>query len=248
MDGSAGQRLGEVFLLPEKVRRTGQWGSQGLAAVWAQKNTRDAIFEAMRRKETYATTGPRISLRFFGGWDLSRELLTTPDWVTHAYASGVPMGGVLASKVATATANTSEGAVPSFILFAAKDTSGANLDRLQVIKAWVDAQGNSVEKIYDVAAAGQRKVNPESGLLPAIGSTVNVSDASYENNIGATQLSAHWQDPDFDPRQNAFYYARAIEIPTPRYSTYDAKALGIEAPAPTSIQERAVSSAIWYQP
>jgi len=248
MDGSAGQRLGEVFLLPEKVRRTGQWGSQGLAAVWAQKNTRDAIFEAMRRKETYATTGPRISLRFFGGWDLSHELLTVPDWVTHAYAGGVPMGGVLASKVATATANTSEGSVPSFILFAAKDTSGANLDRLQVIKAWVDAQGNSVEKIYDVAAAGQRKVNPESGLLPAIGSSVNVSDASYENNIGATQLSAHWQDPDFDPRQNAFYYARAIEIPTPRYSTYDAKALGIEAPAPTSIQERAVSSAIWYQP
>jgi len=252
MDGSAGQRLGEVFLLPENVRRTSQWGSQGLAAVWAQENTRASIFEAMQRKETYATTGPRIALRFFGGWNLTPELLTRADWVDHAYAEAVPMGGLLAKKAASKSANEktnkAKESAPHFILFAGKDSLGANLDRLQVIKAWVDEQGNSVEKIYDVAGSDQRTINPEGGLFPAIGSTVNVADASYDNSIGAAQLSAHWQDPDFNSGQHAFYYARVIEIPTPRYSTYDAKALGVEAPLPTSIQERAVSSAIWYQP
>lgn len=265
MDGTAAQRLGEVFLMPDEMRRTGQWGSQGLAAVWAQENTRDSLFDAMQRKETYATTGPRISLRFFGGWDFNAELLNNPDWVTQAYAQGQPMGAVLTPahqqeaalttgvKASTDSPQTksetkTEQTAPRFILFAAKDPISANLDRLQVIKAWVDNNGKSHEKIFDVAASANRKINPDTGLFNPVGNSVNISDARYENNIGSTQLSAHWQDPEFDPQQQAFYYARVIEIPTPRYSTFDAKALGIAAPTPATIQERAVSSAIWYQP
>jgi hypothetical protein len=136
---------------------------------------------------------------------------------------------------------------PKFIVLSAKDPIGANLDRLQVIKAWTDTEGNTHEKIYDIAGAGNRDIDPATGLLSAIGNTVNVKEASYANTIGTTQLSAVWEDPDFNPEQHAFYYARVIEIPTPRYSTYDAKALGVEAPEPTTIQERAVSSAIWYE-
>jgi hypothetical protein len=240
MDGSAGQRLGKVFLLPDSVRRTGQWGSQGLAAVWAHENTRDSIFGALRRKETYATTGPRITLRFFAGWEFPDNLLDQADWVEQAYASGVPMGAII-------SASTREDA-PSFVVLAAKDPIGANLDRLQIIKAWTDASGNSHERIVDIAGAGARTIDISTGLLPTIGNTVNVREATYSNDIGATQLATVWQDPDFSAQQHAFYYARAIEIPTPRYSTYDARALGVEAPEPTSIQERAVSSAIWHQP
>ncbi|MCZ6502187.1 MAG: DUF3604 domain-containing protein [Gammaproteobacteria bacterium] len=240
MDGSAGQRLGKVFLLPDSVRRTGQWGSQGLAAVWAQENTRDSIYDALRRKETYATTGPRMTLRFFGGWNFDRSLLNAPDWLEQAYASGVPMGGKLAGP--------GQQKAPSFVVLAAKDPIGANLDRLQIIKGWVDTEGNSHEKIFDIAGAGNRDIDPVTGLLPAIGNTVNVTEATYANTIGATQLATVWEDPDFNPELHAFYYARVIEIPTPRYSTYDAKALGVEAPKPTTIQERAVSSAIWYEP
>lgn len=240
MDGTAAQRLGEVFLLPDSVRRTGQWGSQGLAAVWAQENTRDSIYDALRRRETYATTGPRIILRFFAGWDFDLDILDNPDWVEAAYAQGVPMGGSIS--------NPGSIKALSFVVLAAKDVIGANLDRLQVVKGWTDAQGNSHEKIYDIAGAGNRNVDPTTGLLPAIGSTVNVKEASYSNSIGTGQLAVLWQDPDFSPEQYAFYYARAIEIPTPRYSTYDAKALGVEAPDPVTIQERAVSSAIWFQP
>jgi hypothetical protein len=240
MDGSAGQRLGKVFLLPDSVRRTGQWGSQGLAAVWAHENTRDSIFGALRRKETYATTGPRITLRFFAGWEFPDNLLDQADWVEQAYASGVPMGAII-------SASTREDA-PSFVVLAAKDPIGANLDRLQIIKAWTDVSGNSHERIVDIAGAGARTIDISTGLLPTIGNTVNVREATYSNDIGATQLATVWQDPDFSAQQHAFYYARAIEIPTPRYSTYDARALGVEAPEPTSIQERAVSSAIWHQP
>ena len=244
MDGSAAQRLGEAFLLPDSVRRTGQWGSQGLAAIYAQENTRASLYDAMRRKETYSTTGPRMSLRFFGGWDFDAAILQQPNWLEQAYASGVPMGGVLNS----ADMPKQSQSAPVFVLMAAKDAISANLDRLQVIKAWVDASGQSHEKIFDVAGAGGRDIDPASGLLTAIGSTVDVADASYSNSIGATQLASVWTDPEFNPQQQAFYYARVLEIPTPRYSTYDAKALGIEAPDPASIQERAVTSAIWYQP
>jgi hypothetical protein len=240
MDGSAGQRLGKVFLLPDSVRRTGQWGSQGLAAVWAHENTRDSIFNALRRKETYATTGPRITLRFFGGWGFSENILEQADWTEEAYSIGVPMGASIS--------DSDQQGPPSFVVLAAKDPIGANLDRLQIIKGWTDAVGNSHERIYDIAGAGNRKVDPATGLLPAIGNTVNVDEASYSNDIGTAQLATVWQDPDFSADQHAFYYTRVIEIPTPRYSTYDARALGVDAPAPTTIQERAVSSAIWYQP
>ena len=240
MDGSAGQRLGKTLLLPDNMRRTGQWGSQGLAAVWAQQNTRTSIYEAMQRKETYATTGPRMTLRFFAGWDYNDQMLDRQDWVAQAYAGGVPMGGVLNKPEQTAA--------PGFLVVAGKDPIGANLDRLQIIKAWVDEQGSSHEKIYDVAGSDNRNPDPVTGLLPMLESTVNVAQASYDNSVGAVQLSAYWQDPEFDPQQQAFYYARVLEISTPRYSTYDAKALGVEAPSPTEIQERAVSSAVWYQP
>ena len=240
MDGSAGQRLGKVLLLPENMRRTGQWGSQGLAGVWARENTRDSIYDALRRKETYATTGPRMSLRFFGGWDFDLNSLDATDWLEKAYAGGVPMGGTLAS--------VGHHKAPNFIVLSAKDPMGANLDRLQVIKGWTDSEGNSHEEIFDIAGAGNRDIDPATGLLTAIGNTVNVKEAIYANTIGATQLAMVWEDPDFNPDQHAFYYARVIEIPTPRYSTYDAKALGVEAPEPTTIQERAVSSAIWYEP
>jgi hypothetical protein len=240
MDGSAGQRLGKVLLLPESMRRTGQWGAQGLAGVWAQENTRDSIYDALRRKETYATTGPRMSLRFFGGWDFDQNSLDATDWLEKAYAGGVPMGGTLASA--------GHQKAPRFVVLSAKDPIGANLDRLQVIKAWTDSEGNSHEKIFDIAGAGKREIDSATGLLTAIGNTVNVKEATYANTIGATQLAMVWEDPDFNPDQHAFYYARVVEIPTPRYSTYDAKALGVEAPEPTTIQERAVSSAIWYEP
>jgi len=240
MDGTAAQRLGKVFLLPDSVRRTGQWGSQGLAAVWSRENTRDSIYDSLRNRETYATTGPRITLRFFGGWGFDRDILDNPDWVEAAYAQGVPMGGSIG--------NSESPEVPSFVVLAAKDAIGANLDRLQIVKGWTDAQGTSHEKIYDIAGAGDRTVDPATGLLPAIGSTVDVKEATYSNSIGTGQLAVVWQDPDFSADQYAFYYARAIEIPTPRYSTYDAKALGVEAPEPATIQERAVTSAIWYEP
>ncbi|MCZ6829563.1 MAG: DUF3604 domain-containing protein [Gammaproteobacteria bacterium] len=240
MDGTAAQRLGKVFLLPDSVRRTGQWGSQGLAAVWAHENSRDSIFDALRRRETYATTGPRMTLRFFGGWGFDTDILSSNDWIEKAYANGVPMGGELSAY--------QQQNAPRFVVVSAKDPLGANLDRLQIIKAWVDDKGISHEIIYDIAGAGEREIDPATGLLPAIGSTVNVREATYTNTIGATQLAKVWEDPDFNPHQPAFYYARLIEIPTPRYSTYDAKALGVEAPEPTTIQERAVSSAIWYAP
>jgi hypothetical protein len=240
MDGTAAQRLGQVFLLPDSVRRTGQWGSQGLAAVWAHENTRDSVFDALRRGETYATTGPRITLRFFGGWEFDEDILNSPDWVEQAYADGVPMGGSLPPSGGRQA--------PLFVVLSAKDPIGANLDRLQIIKGWVDAEGNSHERIYDIAGAGDRETDPDTGLLPPIGSTVKVDDASYTNTLGTTQLAAIWEDPDFHSDQHAFYYARVIEIPTPRYSTYDAKALQVAAPQPATIQERAVSSAIWYGP
>ncbi len=236
LDGSAAIRLGKSYLLPEE--RLGiHWSAAGLAAVWAEENTREALFDAMRRRETYATSGPRITLRFFGGWDYSEALLQHSDRVVLAERDGVPMGGVLPEQRADA---------PSFVVWAAKDPESANLDRIQIIKGWVDGEGRSQEKIFDVALSDSRSA--EGGALAPVGNTVNVAEASYENTIGSSQLMALWQDPDFDPRQHAFYYARVIEIPTPRWTTFDAKALGVEAPKPASIQERAVSSAIWFRP
>ncbi len=237
LDGTAGMRNGLSLLLPDEYKRAQAWNAQGLAAVWATENTRDAIFEAMQRRETYATSGPRIALRFFGGWHFEADWLTDPDLLRKAYRRGVPMGGVLPLR--------SSDRAPRFIITALKDSEGANLDRVQIIKGWVDDSGQSHEKVYNVVASDGRKVD-QAGKLKPVGNTVDVASASYTNSIGTSNLAAVWEDPAFDPRQDAFYYARVLEIPTPRYSTYDALALGVPAPAPQTLQERAISSPIWY--
>lgn len=242
MDGTAGLRLGKSIYLPGSAHRARNWGAAGLAAVWARENTRESVYDALVRKETYATSGPRISLRFFGGYDYTPAMLQSPRLLDTAYAQGVPMGGKLAAR----DGENSQSA-PRFIAWVAKDPEGANLDRLQIIKGWVDKQGASHEKIYDIALSDGREKDA-AGVVPPVGNTVEVASATYTNTIGAQQLSAYWQDPDFDATQEAFYYARAIEIPTPRWSTYDAMRLGVAAPDPTSLQERAISSAIWFEP
>jgi len=236
-DGSAGIRMGQSLRLPERLQVSRRWGAAGLAAVWAVENTREALFDAMRRKETYATSGPRIRVRFFGGWQYARDLIAHHDRVAQAEATGVPMGGTLPDQRAGS---------PSFAVWALADPEGANLDRIQIIKGWVDAMGDSHERLYDIALSDEGRRDPVSGTVSAVGNTVDVTTATYRNTIGARELSSVWSDPDFDPSQPAFYYARVLEIPTPRWTTYDAKQLEISAPEPTTIQERAVTSAIWY--
>ena len=183
----------------------------------------------------------RISLRFFAGWDLAPGLTQAPDFVAQAYAAGVAMG----SHLPTAS---SPPAAPHFAALATKDPLGANLDRVQIIKGWLDAAGEAHEKIFDVAWAGERMIDALSGKLPPVGSTVDVTNASYTNTIGAAELAADWQDPEFDPAARAFYYVRVLEIPTPRWSTYDAVKLGTAPQQPAETQERAWSSPIWYTP
>lgn len=239
LDGSAALRMGEAAFWPEEQMAGGtRWSAAGLAAVWAEENTRAALFDAMERKETYATSGPRIAVRFFGGWNYPEDLLEQADWIAQAEASGVPMGGELPQ---------SSVAAPSFAVWAMRDPQSGNLDRIQIIKGWVDKHGESHEKIFNIAWSGKRVTDAE-GRLPPVGNTVNVDEANYDNSIGSEQLSIVWKDPEFDPAIPAFYYARVIEIPTPRWTTYDAKTLGIPAPEPTSLQERAVTSAIFYSP
>jgi hypothetical protein len=219
-----------------------QMAASGYAAVWAHENTREAIFDAFRRRETYATTGPRIAVRFFAGWQFEAVDAVRPDLAATGYEKGVPMGGVLDPPASVE-------AVPGFLLQALKDPDGANLDRIQVIKGWRDGDGQLRETIYDVAASDGRIVNAE-GDLPPVGNTVDVANASFTNDIGAVQLTTWWQDPDFDPQEEAFYYARILEIPTPRWTAYDAKYFGINLPdeVPLVTQERAYTSPIWYSP
>ena len=196
----------------------------------------------MRRREVYATTGPRITLRFFGGWDYASDDAPSPNFAEIGYRKGVPMGGDLVLP--------SEGAAPSFLLRAVKDPDGANLDRVQVVKGWRDAKGELHEKVHDVAWSGDR-ARTDDGKLPAVGSTVDVKAASYLNSIGSPSLVTTWTDPDFDPDEAAFYYVRVIQIPTPRWTTYDAKFYGLEEiqqTPPAVIRERAYSSPIWYTP
>ena len=226
---------------PGQAQQIREFSSAGLAGVWAEENTRESIFDAMQRKETFGTSGPMIKVRFFGGWDFTAADLQGPDFVKAGYARGVPMGGDL--KPGT-------GKAPTFVVMAAKDPKSGNLDRIQIIKGWLDAGSAQHEKIYDVVWSGDRKPDPKSGKLPAVGNTVDAAKADYTNTIGAPELSTAWIDPDFNPAFHAFYYARVIEIPTPRWSTRDAVALGIPVPKglPVSVQERAWSSPIWYAP
>jgi hypothetical protein len=218
------------------------FGTPGATGVWAPENTRTAIFDAIKRKETFGTSGPLIRVRFFGGWNYPADLVEDDEFVKQAYEFGVPMGQDLPEKPSNAKA-------PTFAVWALKDPESGNLDRVQIIKGWYK-DGHPWEKVYDVVWSDGRKIDAKTGKLPAVGNTVNIKKASYTNKIGDTQLSAVWSDPDFDPSQHAVYYTRVIEIPTPRWTTYDAKALGVEPPqgVPATIQERAWSSAIWYTP
>lgn len=220
-------------------RQIREFSSGGLAGVWAAENTREAVWDAMARRETFATSGSKISVRMFGGFGLS--VGANDDWVAAGYADGVPMGGELNSAP--------EGVAPSFVLWAMKGPESGNLDRLQLVKGWIDAEGQQHETVLDLAWSDDR-VPDENGKVPPVGSTVDAAAATYENTIGDVELFATWTDPDFDPTVHAFYYLRAIEIPTPRWSTYDAVALGVAVPEglPVSIQERAWGSPIWYTP
>ena len=216
--------------------------SSGYAAVWAMENTRAAIFDAMQRRETYATTGPRMLVRFFGGWNYQPEDAHNRMPAAIGYAKGVPMGGDIT--------NAPKGKSPTFIAAALKDPIGANLDRIQIIKGWVDKDGKVQEKIYDVAVSGGRKIEADGRCKTPVGSTVDVANATWTNTIGAPELITVWKDPDFDPSLKAFYYARVIEIPTPRWTAYDAKRFGVKPLDGTAmtLQERAYTSPIWYTP
>ena len=215
--------------------------ASGYAAVWATENTRDAIFAAIKRREVYATTGSRIRVRFFGGWDFPKKIVYAPNFEELAYQMGVPMGGDLSDF---------EGAPPSFIFSAFRDPTGANLDRVQIIKGWLDKSGKAHERIYDVAWAGARDINSNNGKLPPVGSTVNFDDATYDNSIGENYLSGIWIDPNFDPELLSFYYCRVIEIPRPRWTLKDSVFFDIELSRdiPKVVQDRAYTSPIWYTP
>ena len=222
-------------------RQVREFSSGGLAGVWAEQNSRESIYNAMLRRETFGTTGTMIKVRFFGGWDFTAEDGAARDAVRRGYARGVPMGSVMKP--------VSKPKAPSFMVWAVKDPNSGNLDRVQIVKGWLDPQGGQREKIYNVAWSDDRQPDA-AGKLPPVGNTVNTAEASYANTIGAGDLSAVWTDPDFDPAERAFYYARVLEIPTPRWSTYDAATLKVEIKQglPLSIQERAYTSPIWYVP
>ena len=233
--------IGGIGGTPDIAIYARQTSASGLAAVWSRDNTREALWDAMARKEVYATTGTRLVVRVFGGYDFSARDLERSDFAANGYAKGVPMGGDLKAAAA--------GKAPSFLVVARRDPDGANLDRIQIVKGWLDAKGVPQEKVYDVAWSGNRRPGKD-GKLPAVGNTVNVPEASYTNSIGAPYLAAHWKDPGFDPKLRAFYYVRVLEIPTPRWTTYDAKFFMVALPkdVPASIQERAYTSPIWYTP
>jgi hypothetical protein len=216
--------------------------ASGRAAVWASTNDREALFAAFQRKEVYATTGPHIRVRFFGGWDFRENDASEGDLAEIGYDKGVPMGGDLTQAP--------DGKAPSFLMYAIKDPRGANLDRIQVVKGWLGEDGQAQEKVYDVAWSDDRQVRP-GGKLDPVGNTVDLATGRYTNDIGDAQLSIVWEDPDFDPSARAFYYLRVLQIPTPRHTLYDAIALGMDPQDtghPSTIQERAYSSPIWYTP
>ena len=215
--------------------------ASGLAAVWSRENTREALYDAMVRKEVFATSGTRIKVRVFSGWDFNKDDLNRFDFARYGYDHGVPMGGDLVDA---------KGKTPSFLIRALRDPDWANLDRIQVIKGWTDSKGAAHEKVYDVAVSDHRKIGTDGRCNTPVGNTVNANQASFDNSIGEPTLDAYWKDPDFDAKQRAFYYVRVLEIPTPRWTTYDAKFFKVKRPddVPVSIQDRAYTSPIWYTP
>ena len=249
MEPAAGRATRPVGRAGDIVTMGWQQAASGYAAVWANENTRAAVFDAIARREVYATTGPRIALRFFGGWQFEDEDALTADPARVGYAKGVPMGGSLAPRPA--------GRVPAFLVSAQRDPIGANLDRVQIVKGWLDRNGETRERVYDVVWSkndpkrrDRRRVRPINRLDP-VGSTVDPETATYTNEIGAAELTTVWRDPDFVPDEPAFYYARVLEIPTPRWTDIDAVRLGADIPEQVreiENQDRAYSSPIWYTP
>jgi hypothetical protein len=237
------ERATHPFIKTDKAVIMGwEQAASGYAGVWATDNTREALFDAMQRKEVYATTGPRMIVRFFGGWDFDAKDAQSRNPANPGYTKGVPMGGDLS--------NAPGGKAPSFLVAAMKDPIGANLDRVQVIKGWLDASGQTHERIYDVAVSDNRKIAADGRCKTPVGDTVDVPNATYTNTIGASELITVWKDPEFDAAQPSFYYVRVLEIPTPRWTAYDAKYFGVTMPAevPMKGQERAYTSPIWYTP
>jgi hypothetical protein len=214
----------------------------GLAAVWATENTREALFDAMLRKEVYATTGSRMTVRVFAGWDFVEDDVMRPDFARMGYREGVPMGGDLSSAPG--------GKSPAFVVRALRDPDGANLDRVQIVKGWLDGAGDLRERIYDVAVSDDREIGADGRCQTPVGNSVDVGSATYTNSIGDAVLFGFWKDMDFDPEERAFYYVRVLEIPTPNWTTYDAAFFGVDLPedVPAIQQERAYTSPIWYTP
>jgi len=241
VEPSAGRATHPAAKFGDAVIMGWEMAASGYAAVWATENTREALWDAMKRKETYATTGPRMVVRFFGGWNFEAKNATSGDLAAAGYKDGVPMGGDLKQAP--------KGKSPTFLVAALKDPIGANLDRIQIVKGWMDAKGDLQEKVYDVAWSDARKPGAD-GKLPAVGNTADVKTATWSNTIGAAELITAWKDPDFDASLKAFYYVRVIEIPTPRWTCYDAVRFGVKMPpeVPMITQERAYTSPIWYTP
>jgi hypothetical protein len=214
----------------------------GLAAVWASDNTREDLWDAMKRKEVYATTGTRMTVRVFAGFDFGPDEVQRPDFAQAGYERGVPMGGDLS--------DAPEGAAPTLMIRVLRDIDGANLDRVQVIKGWLDKNGETHEQVYDVLCSDDRAITDAHRCERPVGNTVDVERATWTNSIGEALMMAYWKDPDFDPEERAFYYVRVLEIPTPRWTTYDAAFFGVDLPegVPATHQERAYTSPIWYTP
>jgi hypothetical protein len=227
---------------PDITMRHFQTLASGLAAVWATDNTRESLWDALYRKEVYATTGTRMTVRVFAGWDFEAADVQRPDFAKTGYLQGVPMGGDLR--------NAAQGQSPTIMIRALRDVDGANLDRIQIVKGWLDAEGELHEAVYDVMCSDERAINKKHRCAKPVGNTVDVKTATFTNSIGDALMMAYWKDPAFDPQQRAFYYVRVLEIPTPRWTTYDAAHFGVKLPegVPATHQERAYTSPIWYTP